>query len=127
MPRTIDLRRGRAALYSASKAPSFLEVPELPYLMIDGHGDPNTAPEYAAAVQALYSVAYTLRFALKRRPDPVDAPVMPLEGLWWTADMATFSTDDKSAWDWTLMIAVADLVTEADVDDARADAARKHP
>ena len=66
----------------------FVDVPELPYLMIDGHGDPNTAPAYAAAVQALYSVAYAIRFALKRRADPVDAPVMPLEGLWWTPDMA---------------------------------------
>src|SRR3954463_1585598 len=127
MPRTIDLRRERAALYTATGTPSFVDLPELPYLMIDGHGDPNTAAEYAAAVQALYSVAYTLRFALKRRPEPVDAPVMPLEGLWWTADMATFSTDDKSAWDWTLMIAIPDLVTTADVEDARAAAARKHP
>src|SRR3954463_8282032 len=127
MPRTIDLRRERAALYTATGTPSFLDVPELPYLMIDGRGDPNTAPEYAAAVQALYSVAYTLRFALKRRPDPVDAPVMPLEGLWWTADMASFSTDDKSAWDWTLMITVPELITAGDVEHARAAAAWKHP
>jgi hypothetical protein len=127
MPRMIDLRRERSALYSATRAPAFVDVPELPYLMIDGHGDPDTAPDYAAAVQALYSVAYTLRFALKRRADPVDAPVMPLEGLWWTADMSTFSTGDKSAWDWTLMIAVADLVTAADVDEARSAAARKRP
>jgi hypothetical protein len=95
--------------------------------MIDGHGDPNTAPAYAAAVQALYSVAYTIRFGLERRPDPVGAPVMPLEGLWWTPDMATVSTDDTSAWDWTLLIAVPELVTADVVDDARAAASRKHP
>jgi hypothetical protein len=127
MPTTIDLRRERSTLYSASREPAFVDVPELPYLMIDGHGDPNTAPEYAAAVQALYSIAYTIRFGLKRRPEPVDAPVMPLEGLWWTPDMATFSTDDKSAWDWTLLIAVPGLVTADVVDDARAAASRKHP
>jgi hypothetical protein len=124
---TIDLRRQRSELYSATRVPAFVDVPDLPYLMIDGHGDPNTAPAYAAAVQALYSVAYTIRFGLKRRPDPVDAPVMPLEGLWWTPDMATFSTDDKSAWDWTLLIAVPEPVTAGVVDDARAAAARKHP
>jgi hypothetical protein len=127
MPTTIDLRRERSALYSASREPAFVDVPELPYLMIDGHGDPNTAPEYAAAVQALYSIAYTIRFGLKRRPEPVDAPVMPLEGLWWTPDLATFSTDDKSAWDWTLLIAVPGLVTADVVDAARAAASRKHP
>jgi len=124
---TIDLRRELRALYSAAGTPAFVDVPELSFLMIDGHGDPNTAPAYADAVQALYSVGYTIRFALKRRAEPVDAPVMPLEGLWWTPDMATFSTDDKSAWDWTMMIAVPDLVTAADVQDARASAARKHP
>jgi len=123
----IDLRRERSALYSASRVPALVDVPELPYLMIDGYGDPNTSPAYAAALQALYAVAYAIRFGLKRRRDPVDAPVMPLEGLWWTADMATFSTDDKSAWDWTLLIAVPELVTADVVDDARAAAARKRP
>jgi hypothetical protein len=47
--------------------------------------------------------------------------------LWWTPDMATFSTEDKSQWDWTLMIAVPELVTADVVEDARAAAARKHP
>ena len=123
----IDLRRELSAVYSATREPAFVDVPELPYLMIDGHGDPNTAPAYADAVQALYSLAYTIRFALKRRPDPVDARVMPLEGLWWTPDMATFSPDDKSAWNWTMMITVPEQVTAAVVDDARAAAARKRP
>jgi hypothetical protein len=124
---TIDLRRELSALYSATREPAFVDVPELSFLMIDGHGDPNTAPAYAEAVQALYSVAYTIRFALKRRPDPVDAPVMPLEGLWWTPDMATFSTEDKSAWDWTMMIVVPRQVTGEVVEETRAAAARKHP
>ncbi len=101
---TADLRRQWPQLYTASSAPALVDVPELSCLMIDGHGDPNTAPEYAEAVQALYSVAYTIRFALKRGTgtdsDPVDAPVMPLEGLWWVPDMTTFSVEDKSAWDW---------------------------
>jgi len=123
----IDLRRELSAVYSATREPAFVDVPELPYLMIDGHGDPDTDPAYADAVQALYSLAYTIRFALKRRPDPVDARVMPLEGLWWTPDMATFSTDDKSAWNWTMMITVPEQVTDAVVEDARAAAARKRP
>ncbi|NYH90356.1 hypothetical protein [Actinopolymorpha rutila] len=43
-----------------------MSVPDLQYLMIDGHGDPNTAPAYAGAVKALYPVAYKLKFASKR-------------------------------------------------------------
>ena len=124
---TIDLRRELSALYSATREPAFVDVPELPFLMTDGHGDPNTAPAYAAAVQALYSVAYTIRFALKRGAPAVDAPVMPMEGLWWTPDMAAFSTADKSQWDWTMMIVVPEQVTAAVVEDARVAAARKHP
>jgi hypothetical protein len=124
---TIDLRRKLSGLYTARRQPAFVDVPELPFLMIDGHGDPNTAPAYADAVQALYSVAYTVRFALRRGPDAVDARVMPLEGQWWTPDMATFSTDDKSQWNWTLMIVVPEQVTAEVVDEARAAAARKRP
>jgi hypothetical protein len=124
---TIDLRRELAPLYSATRVPSFVDVPELPFLMIDGHGDPNTAPAYPEAVQALYSLAYTIRFALKRGPYAVDAKVMPLEGQWWTTDMRTFTTDDKSQWDWTMMIAVPPQATDRVVEDARAAAARKHP
>ena len=125
MTTTVDLRRELRNLYSAPRTPALLEVPELPFLMIDGHGDPNTAPAYAEAVEALYTVAYTVRFALKRGPAAVDAPVMPLEGLWWTADMATFSVEDKAAWDWTMMILLPPQATDDVVDEARAAAARK--
>jgi hypothetical protein len=123
--RTVDLRRELSSLYTATAEPALVDVPELKYLMIDGAGDPNTAPEYAEAVQALYSVAYTIRFALKRGADPVDAPVMPLEGLWWVPDMRTFTVEDKSAWLWTLLILQSPAVTPSLVDDAGATALRK--
>jgi len=122
---TVDLRRELPQLYRAAVAPALVDVPPLDYLMIDGAGDPNTAPEYAEAVQALYSVAYTVRFGLKRLPDPVDAPVMPLEGLWWVPDMSTFSVEDKSRWNWTLMIVQSAQVSADVADAARETAARK--
>jgi hypothetical protein len=93
--------------------------------MIDGHGDPNRAPEYAQAVEAIYAVAYTAKFIVKRAPDGIDFAVMPLEGLWWTPDYSAFTTDDKSAWDWTMMIAQPEQVTAEVVEQARAKAARK--
>ena len=114
---TVDLRRELRDLYSATSSPALLDVPELPFLMIDGHGDPNTAPVYRHAVQALYSVAYAVRFALKRAG--VDARVMPLEGLWWTPDMSTFSTEAKSDWNWTLMILLPGQATSDVVEEAR--------
>jgi hypothetical protein len=121
----VDLKRELPELYSAARRPGLVEVPELAFLMIDGHGDPNTASEYAQAVEAIYAVAYTTKFILKRARDGIDFGVMPLEGLWWTPDMSTFTTDDKSAWDWTMMIAQPEQVTSEVVEQAQAKAAGK--
>jgi hypothetical protein len=57
-----------------------VDVPEMQYLMIDGHGDPNTSPAIAGALDALYPVAYKLKFASKRELER-DYVVPPLEGL----------------------------------------------
>ncbi|MPZ79274.1 MAG: hypothetical protein GEV28_02300 [Actinophytocola sp.] len=87
-----------------------VDVPGMQYLMIDGHGDPNTSPAFAQAVEALYPVAYTLKFASKQDLGR-DYVVPPLEGLWWAKDMDTFTTErDKSRWDWTLMLMVPDWI-----------------
>ena len=123
----VDLKRELPELYSAARRPGLVEVPELAFLMIDGHGDPNRAPEYAQAVEAIYAVAYTAKFIVKRAPDGIDFTVMPLEGLWWTPDYSTFTTDDKSAWDWTMMIAQPEQVTAEVVEQARAKAASIKP
>ena len=87
-----------------------VDVPEMQYLMVDGHGDPNSSPEFSAALEALYPVAYTVKFASKRELGR-DCVVPPLEGLWWAQDMESFTAArDKSRWDWTLMLMVPDWV-----------------
>jgi hypothetical protein len=97
-----------------------VDVPDLQYLMIDGHGDPNTAPAYADALAALYPVAYKIKFASKRELDR-DYVVPPLEALWWATDMDAFTARrDKSQWDWTVMIMVPEWITGAMVEAARA-------
>jgi len=96
--------------------PKLVEVPELSFLMIDGHGDPNTAPAFVAAVEALYPVAYALKFASKRELGR-DYVVPPLEGLWWAEDMDAFTAArDKDRWDWTLMLLVPDWIDAERVD-----------
>ncbi len=90
-----------------------LDVPDMRYLMADGHGDPNTSPAFTEAVEALYPVAYKLKFASKRDLGR-DYVVPPLEGLWWAEDMDAFTTArDKSRWDWTLMLMVPDWIDPA--------------
>jgi hypothetical protein len=120
----IDLRKELKQLYNPPQGKfSVVEVPELNFIMLDGHGDPNTAPVYVEAVQALYSLAYTIKFAAK--PLGFDFTVMPLEGLWWTANMADFSMERKDDWDWTMMICLPEVVSAELVEQSRREALRK--
>ena len=106
----IDLKVAYKPLFSAPVKDFILvDVPPLQYLMFDGKGDPNTAPEYPQAIEALYSLSYTLKFMSKRAFDR-DYVVGPLEGLWWAKDMKTFVTREKSKWSWTLMILQPDWI-----------------
>ena len=121
----IDYKRELHELYVPGREPVMVEVPELSFAMIDGHGDPNTTPGFADAVEALYTVAYAAKFTVKRAPEGIDYGVMPLEGLFWTSDMSPFTTQDKSAWDWTLMIMQPDLVTPEVFNAAKAAASAR--
>ena len=121
----IEYKRELHDLYAPGAEPLIVNAPELAYLMVDGHGDPNTTAEYGEAIEALYAVAYSAKFAVKGTPAGTDYSVMPLEGLWWTPDMSKFTTEDKSAWDWTLMIMQPDQVTAEVFEDAWAKAAKK--
>jgi len=97
LPARADLRETGAAKTDFKKAlDSYqarrgvfreVDVPDLRYLMVDGHGDPNTSTEFAAVIETLYPVAYALKFASKARGR--DYVVPPLEGLWWAADPPT--------------------------------------
>lgn len=113
MPK-IDAKKDFKALYSASaKQAVRVDVPALRFLMIDGSGDPNTSPAYAQAVQALFSVSYAAKFLLKKEPQGIDYAVMPLEGLWWSDDLAAFQRNDRARWQWTMMIMQPDVVSDA--------------
>ena len=122
----LDLKKQMKHLYQPSaKEVVQVEVPPMNYLMIDGEGDPNTSQAFSAAVEALFSVSYTLKFMIKKGPLAIDYGVLPLEGLWWTDDMSKFSIEDKSAWKWTLMIMQPSFVTTDMVDKAVMDVGKK--
>jgi hypothetical protein len=106
-----DIKKAHKALYTApTKAFAVVEVPELHYIAVDGHGDPNTSTAYRDAVEALYGVAYTLKFASKALDK--DFVVGPMEGLWRADDPAAFLARRKDEWDWTMMISRPDWITE---------------
>lgn len=116
----VNYRKALKEFYTGKAVtPVVVTVPKMNFLMVDGKGDPNTSQEYVDAIQALYSVAYTIKFLCKNKYDQ-DFGVMPLEGLWWTANMADFSEKHKSNWLWTAMIMQPEVVTKERFNEALA-------
>ncbi len=117
-PSKIDFKKEWKHLYRPSaKEFVVIDVPPMNFLMIDGHGDPNTAQEYQDAVEALYGVAYKLKFMSKKEKG-MDYVVPPMEGLWWVENMEEFTTESKSAWDWTMMIMQPEWITQEMFEEA---------
>lgn len=121
-----DIKRDRRDLYGPRPAAGFqlVDVPELPFLMMEGKGDPNTSRSYSDAVGALFAVSYALKFASKQLGR--DYVVAPLEGLWSADDPEKFITRAKDDWQWTIMVTQPEWITPALVDEAvRLTAAKK--
>ena len=125
MTMTLDLRRDLKHLYLASaKTPAVVEVPLMRFLAIDGAGQPG-AEAFQNALQALFTLAYSVRFAAKKQLG-LEYPVMALEGVYWNADGGPLGPDDppeKLAW--TLQIMLPEQVPDGFVEQTRAEAATK--
>lgn len=118
----LDLKIAYKHLYSpSSKTVNVVNIPPLSYLMIDGEGNPNTAPDYVSAVEALYGLAYGIRAVRKAAGDTFT--VMPLEGLWAfkgeQVENFNVTDADKDRFVWTLMILQPESVTAELVATAR--------
>lgn len=115
--KTLDLKKDFKYLYAPfAKKVEIVKVPRLQFAMIDGaieKGEaPGTSPGFAEAMQALYGISYTLKFALKKRKtNAIDYPVMALEGLWWVED-GIFDITVKDNWFYRLMIMQPSVITK---------------
>ena len=113
---TLDLRKQYRSLYNpTAREVQPVDVPPLQFVRINGAIEPGqgpgTSPGFQEATSALYGAAYTLKFMFKKRAvDPVDYPVMALEGLWWVED-GQFNIEIKDNWFYTLQIIVPEMVT----------------
>jgi hypothetical protein len=110
----VDFKKTLKHLYQPSKKDfALVVVPPMQFLMIDGEGDPNVAESYQQALEALYAVAYGVKFASKKELKR-DYTVPPLEGLWWAEDMEVFTAMiSKDQWLWTMMVMQPEWVSEA--------------
>jgi len=123
MTHKIDLKKTHKDLFTARQAPKFVDVPPLRYFMIDGRGAPES-DAFQEAIQALYSTAYTLKFALKKA-GRTDFVVAPLEALWWSDDPRAFDENRRDRWRWTAMVMQPEHVGDADLGTALAELQRK--
>ncbi len=122
----LDLKKDYKHLYNPSaREVEVVEVPRFNFIMIDGVIPANMAvedaPDYQHALEALYSLSYTLKFMCKKDPhNPVDYTVMPLEGLWWSnSSSREFTPSRKEAWYFTAMIMQPGPVSPAHFAEAR--------
>lgn len=128
--KTLDLKRELKPYYlPPAKKIALLDVPRFQFVMIDGAIEPGTSPGSSPVFQenteAMYGAAYTLKFMLKKRTSqPVDYPVMALEGLWDAAN-GIFDIKTPDNWVYTLMILVPDLITPDVFEEARAQLRQK--
>ena len=112
----LDLRKDLKTFYAPSaKTPVIVDIPRFQFVMIDGQIEagksPGTSAGFEENMQALYGAAYTLKFMSKlRKENPIDVPVMALEGLWWVRD-GHFDITIKDNWDYCVMILQPDHIT----------------
>lgn len=122
----LDLKKKYKDLYNPSpKQVVTVKVPRFNFIRIDGvipaRVRVDDAPDYQNAVEALYSLSYTIKFICKKRAkNPVDFAVMPLEGLWWSKSSNTeFVPTREEEWRFTAMIMQPSPVTAAVFEEGR--------
>lgn len=123
----IDFKKTEKNLYAPKRKPERVFVPKINFLMVDGKGDPDGV-EYQEAVQALYTIAYTIKMSKMgetRLTGYIDYVVPPLEGLWWSEGM--FDLEDRDTWLWTSLLRQPDFVTEEVLQWAKMQAKKKKP
>jgi hypothetical protein len=103
----------------------FVEVPRRRCLMIDGAGAPEESEAFQQAMGALYGLAYTVHFDLKRRG--IEAGVGAIEGLWspGQGDALLLDEGTRGDWRWTLLLPVPEAATDNDIAAAKAELGRK--
>lgn len=114
MPDKLDYKKEYKDLYQPGKKPVLIEVPPIPMFLTDGAGDPN-GPDYQSAMNALYSLTFTLKMSKMGPWQPqgyFDYVLPPLEGFWARADGdPDLMGAPKDTWLWTSGLRAPDYCT----------------
>lgn len=124
-----DYKKGYKEYYLPPKKPGVVEVPEMAFLAVRGHGDSNEeGGAYKDALEMLYGVAYTIKMSKKgdhRIEGYFDFVVPPLEGFWWQDGVLGVDYARKEDFNWISAIRVPDFVTRGEFEWAVEEATAK--
>lgn len=128
MEEQLDYTRKYKNLYLPGREPVIVDVESMPFIMIDGKGDPN-GEEFGQVVEALYGFSYTIKMSYKSKDVPAGYypyKVFPLEGVWDLQDITKAATD-KSNYQYTMMIRQPDFVTPGFFEKVKEQLKKKKP
>lgn len=110
-----EWRKKEKSLYIPKAKPELITIPPMKFLTISGQGNPSSEA-FSDHIQALYTLAYTIRMMPKGGFTPegyFEYTVYPLEG-WWDLTEAgrQAKSFDKDELVYTIMIRQPDFVTD---------------
>lgn len=124
-----DYKKEYKEFYLPPKKPGIIEIPEMNYIAVRGHGDPNEPDgAYKTAIGLLYAIAFTIKMSDKghhKIEGYFSYVVPPLEGLWQQSDCGRIDYSRKEDFDWISMIRLPEFVTREEFDWAIREAAQK--
>ncbi len=111
----LDLIKADKDYYKAGREPVIVNVKPYNYLMINGVSAPEDV-RFLEAIEAIYSVAYTVKFQYKSKEKDFVVPKM--EAQWWAEGPLTFEQTPREEWHWNIVIPMPEYVEAEEVESA---------
>ena len=118
----LDLTKEYKEYYKAKTIPSIVEFGEIPYLTLEGKGEP-AGEVFTESVETLYPLAYGIKKICKAQRK--DFAVPKLEGLWWVKSDKPALEVPRKDWYWKLLIRLPDFATPEMLIDAKEEVFKK--
>ena len=104
----LDMIKEFKTYYTAKASPEVVEFGEIPFLTIEGKGEPG-GKEFTSKVEALYPLAYGVKNICKKQSKDFGIP--KLEGLWWVESDRPALEVLREEWRRKLLIRMPDCIT----------------
>ncbi len=122
MTAKLDFIKEYKQYYTAKKIPAVVEFGKVPYLSIEGKGEPG-GEVFTKTVEALYPLAYGVKSICRKQGQDFGVP--KLEGLWWVKSNKLALEVPRSEWYWKLLIRMPDFAASEIIEKAKAEVFRK--